>query len=56
LQRRRAVEQEVAVAVPDHHPVLDQLLIRVFLWKVILGYNGVINSGLMGDRNHRRAL
>ncbi len=36
------------VAVPDHHPVLDQLLLRVMSWKVILGYNGVLNSGLMG--------
>jgi len=29
-------------------PFWTSYLIRVFLWKVILGYNGVINSGLMG--------
>ncbi|MDZ7909867.1 MAG: ABC transporter permease [Gemmobacter sp.] len=28
-------------------PFWTTYLIRVFLWKVILGYNGVINSGLM---------
>ena len=28
-------------------PFWTSYLIRVFLWKVILGYNGVINSGLM---------
>ena len=29
-------------------PFWTSYLIRVFLWKVILGYNGVINSGLTG--------
>ena len=29
-------------------PFWTSYLIRVFLWKVILGYNGVLNSGLMG--------
>ncbi|MFA5538749.1 MAG: ABC transporter permease, partial [Gemmobacter sp.] len=29
-------------------PFWTSYLIRVFLWKVILGYNGVINSGLLG--------
>lgn len=29
-------------------PFWTSYLIRVFLWKVILGYSGVINSGLMG--------
>ncbi len=29
-------------------PFWTSYLIRVFLWKVILGYNGVINSGLIG--------
>jgi spermidine/putrescine transport system permease protein len=29
-------------------PFWTSYLIRVFLWKVILGYNGVVNSGLMG--------
>ena len=29
-------------------PFWTSYLIRVFLWKVILGFNGVINSGLMG--------
>ncbi|AUH34684.1 ABC transporter permease [Paracoccus tegillarcae] len=29
-------------------PFWTSYLIRVFLWKVILGYNGVINSSLMG--------
>ncbi|GGL74687.1 ABC transporter permease [Wenxinia marina] len=29
-------------------PFWTSYLIRVFLWKVILGYNGVINSGLQG--------
>jgi spermidine/putrescine transport system permease protein len=29
-------------------PFWTSFLIRVFLWKVILGYNGVINSALMG--------
>lgn len=29
-------------------PFWTSYLIRVFLWKVILGYNGVINSGLKG--------
>lgn len=29
-------------------PFWTSYLIRVFLWKVILGYNGVINSGLVG--------
>ena len=29
-------------------PFWTSYLIRVFLWKVILGYNGVINSALMG--------
>ncbi len=42
---------------PDHKslwlflitiPFWTSYLIRVFLWKVILGYNGVINSGLTG--------
>ena len=28
-------------------PFWTSYLIRVFLWKVILGYNGVINSGLL---------
>ena len=28
-------------------PFWTSYLVRVFLWKVILGYNGVINSGLM---------
>ena len=28
-------------------PVWTSYLVRVFLWKVILGYNGVINSGLL---------
>ncbi|SEN45336.1 spermidine/putrescine transport system permease protein [Gemmobacter aquatilis] len=28
-------------------PFWTSYLIRVFMWKVILGYNGVINSGLM---------
>jgi spermidine/putrescine transport system permease protein len=28
-------------------PFWTSYIIRVFLWKVILGYNGVINSGLM---------
>ena len=28
-------------------PFWTSYLIRIFLWKVILGYNGVINSGLM---------
>jgi spermidine/putrescine transport system permease protein len=28
-------------------PFWTSYVIRVFLWKVILGYNGVINSGLM---------
>ena len=28
-------------------PFWTSYLIRVFLWKVILGYNGVINSGLI---------
>jgi len=29
-------------------PFWSSYLIRVFLWKVILGYNGVVNSGLIG--------
>lgn len=29
-------------------PFWTSYLIRVFLWKVILGYNGVLNSALMG--------
>ena len=29
-------------------PFWTSYLIRVFLWKVILGYSGVINSGLLG--------
>jgi spermidine/putrescine transport system permease protein len=29
-------------------PFWTSYLIRVFLWKVILGYNGVLNSGLTG--------
>ena len=29
-------------------PFWTSYLIRVFLWKVILGYNGVLNSGLLG--------
>ena len=29
-------------------PFWTSYLIRVFLWKVILGYNGVVNSALMG--------
>jgi spermidine/putrescine transport system permease protein len=29
-------------------PFWTSYLIRVFLWKVILGFNGVVNSGLMG--------
>lgn len=29
-------------------PFWTSYLIRVFLWKVILGYNGVLNSGLQG--------
>lgn len=29
-------------------PFWTSYLVRVFLWKVILGYNGVINSALMG--------
>ncbi len=29
-------------------PFWTSYLIRVFLWKVILGYNGVLNSGLIG--------
>ena len=29
-------------------PFWTSYLIRVFLWKVILGFNGVINSGLLG--------
>lgn len=29
-------------------PFWTSYLIRVFLWKVILGFNGVLNSGLMG--------
>ncbi len=45
------------VVRPDHKalwlflitiPFWTSYLIRVFLWKVILGYNGVINSGLTG--------
>jgi spermidine/putrescine transport system permease protein len=29
-------------------PFWTSYLIRIFLWKVILGYNGVVNSSLMG--------
>jgi len=29
-------------------PFWTSYLLRVFLWKVILGYNGVLNSALMG--------
>lgn len=29
-------------------PFWTSYLIRVFLWKVILGFNGVVNSGLLG--------
>ena len=29
-------------------PFWTSYLLRVFVWKVILGYNGVLNSGLMG--------
>ena len=29
-------------------PIWTSYLIRIFLWKVILGYNGVINGSLMG--------
>jgi len=29
-------------------PFWTSYLVRVFLWKVILGFNGVVNSGLMG--------
>ena len=29
-------------------PFWTSYLLRIFLWKVILGYNGVLNSGLMG--------
>ena len=29
-------------------PFWTSYLLRVFAWKIILGYNGVINSGLMG--------
>ena len=29
-------------------PFWTSYLVRVFLWKVILGYNGVLNSGLLG--------
>ena len=32
---------------PDDPALLDELLLRVFAWKIILGFNGVINSGLM---------
>lgn len=30
-------------------PFWTSYLLRVFSWKIILGYNGVINSGLMGS-------
>ena len=29
-------------------PFWTSYLLRIFLWKVILGYNGVLNSGLLG--------
>jgi spermidine/putrescine transport system permease protein len=29
-------------------PFWTSYLLRVFLWKVVLGYNGVLNSGLLG--------
>ena len=29
-------------------PLAPSYLIRIFLWKVILGYNGVVNSSLLG--------
>ncbi|MDA0790509.1 MAG: ABC transporter permease [Proteobacteria bacterium] len=29
-------------------PFWTSYLVRIFLWKVILGYNGVLNSGLLG--------
>ena len=29
-------------------PFFSSYLLRIFAWKVILGYNGVINSGLKG--------
>ncbi|WP_299653163.1 ABC transporter permease [uncultured Jannaschia sp.] len=31
-------------------PFWTSYLLRIFLWKVILGYNGVMNSGLIGLR------
>ncbi len=37
-------------------PFWTSYLIRVFLWKVILGYNGVINSALLWLGHHRRAV
>ncbi len=39
--------QQIRLAHPSDHSVLDKLSLRVFAWKMILGYNGVINSGLM---------
>jgi spermidine/putrescine transport system permease protein len=48
----------VSFYVPQHRkamwlflitiPFWTSYLLRVFLWKVILGYNGVLNSGLLG--------
>jgi spermidine/putrescine transport system permease protein len=37
-------------------PFWTSYLIRVFLWKVILGYNGVINSGAEIAGHHRQPL
>ena len=36
-------------------PFWTSYLLRVMAWKVILGYNGVLNSGLMGLGNDRRS-
>ncbi len=36
-------------------PFWTSYLLRVFLWKVILGYNGVLQLGSAGAGLHRRA-
>ncbi len=36
-------------------PFWTSYLLRVFAWKIVLAYNGVLNSALLDDRAHDRA-
>ena len=36
-------------------PFWTSYLLRIFAWKIILGFNGVINSALKADGHHRPA-